>query len=64
MEKILIKKSFPKWVKKLNSYKIYAPVFKDDIWSYEAVDNPEKIELNYPNTVQAPKKIIYPQKEV
>jgi len=64
MEKILTKKSFPQWVKKLVSYKIYAPVEEDNHWSYEIIDNPENIDLDYPLTVLSPKKIIFPQREV
>ena len=63
MEKILSKKSFPKWVKKLQTYKVYAPVSTDDLWSYEIVDNPDNIDLDYLNTVQSVKKIIFPQRE-
>jgi len=64
MEKILTKKSFPKWLKKLDSYILYAPLFKDDVWSYGIAENTDKIELNHPNTVQAPKNIIYPQRDI
>lgn len=64
MDKILRKKSFPDWVKKLQSYDIYAPVCHDDIWDYERVDNPDQISFDFPFTVQSPKKIIYPQREV
>ena len=64
MEKILTKKSFPKWLEKLDTYQIYAPVLKAHVWSYEIVDAPEKIKLDHPNTVQAPKKIICPQRDV
>ncbi len=64
MEKILTKKSFSKWVKKLESYKIYAPVKNDDLWNYEIIDIPESIQPDYPNTVLSPKKIIFPQREI
>lgn len=64
MEMILTKKNFPQWVKNLKSYKIYAPVKKDNLWNYEVIDNPETIELNSSITVQSPKKIIFPQCEV
>lgn len=64
MEKILPKKSFPQWVKKLESYRIYTPVKKDDFWGYEIIDNPDDIKLDYPNTVLSPKKIIFPQREI
>lgn len=64
MEKILIKKSFSKWVKRLKSYEIYTPVLDDDLWNYQAVTNPEHINLDYLITVQSPKKIIFPQMEI
>jgi len=64
MEKILSKKSFPQWVKKLSSYTIYAPVKKDDLWEYDVIDKPESIDFDYPNAVLSPKKIIFPQREI
>ena len=64
MEKILSKKSFPQWVKKLASYKIYAPVQNGDLFNYEAIDSSEGINLDYPNTVLSLKKIIFPQREI
>jgi sulfhydrogenase subunit beta (sulfur reductase) len=62
MEKILTKESFPKWIEKIATVKIYAPVLKDDLWSYEAVDG-SKITSEYTQAIQSPKKIIFPQKE-
>jgi len=64
MEKILTKKSFPQWVKKLVSFKIYAPVKDGDFWSFDIIDNLEDIDLNCPLTVDSPKKIIFPQREI
>lgn len=64
MEKILTKKTFSKWVEKLNAYEIYAPLLKDSTWSYAIINKPGDINLDFPNTVQAPKKIINPQREV
>jgi sulfhydrogenase subunit beta (sulfur reductase) len=64
MEKILHKKSFPKWVEKLDGYEIYTPVKKENYWSYEIINSPGDIELDFPNANQAPKKIINPQREV
>lgn len=63
MEKILIKKSFPKWLKKLDTYEIYAPMLKDNTWNYELIQDAETIDLEFSNTVEAPKKIILPQRE-
>ncbi len=64
MEKVLAKKSFPQWVKTLSSYKIFAPVEKENLWDYELIENPEKVNLDYLNTVLSPKKIIFPQREI
>lgn len=64
MEKVLAKKSFPQWVKTLSSYKIFAPVEKENLWNYELIENPEKVNLDYLTTVLSPKKIIFPQREI
>jgi ferredoxin len=64
MEKILQKKSFPKWIEKLNANEIFAPVKKDNYWSYEVISSKDAMELDFPNTAQAPKKIVNPQREV
>jgi sulfhydrogenase subunit beta (sulfur reductase) len=64
MEKVLDKKSFPQWVKKLSSYTVYAPVQEDEVWNYEVITHPEQVNLDFPNTVLSPKKIIFPQREV
>lgn len=64
MEKILRKKAFSQWVKKLDSYKIYGPVKDGEIWNYELIKNPEDINLDYSNTILSAKKIIFPQREV
>ena len=64
MEKLLTKKSFPQWVRKLKSYKVFAPVKNENNWNYTVVDNPETIDLNYPNTTGSPKRMIFPQREV
>jgi hypothetical protein len=64
MEKVLSKKTFPQWVKKLESYTIYAPMKDGDFWNFEVIKNSEIIDLNYLTTVLSPKKIIFPQREV
>jgi sulfhydrogenase subunit beta (sulfur reductase) len=64
MEKVLSKKDFPQWVKKLESYTIYSPRQDGDFWNYELIKNSEAIDLDYLNTVLSPKKIIFPQREV
>jgi len=64
MDKILAKKSLTQWLKKLNSYDIYAPVPQDDTWNYDLIADPDTIGLDFLNTVQPPKKIFLPQREV
>lgn len=64
MEKILLKKSLPRWVKTLSAWKIYAPARTGDLWTYELIDEAEKINLDHPNTILSPKKIVFPQREV
>jgi sulfhydrogenase subunit beta (sulfur reductase) len=64
MEKLLAKSDLYSWLKKLNSYKIYAPVKAGEVWSYELIEKPENIILDYPNTLIPPKKVLFPQREV
>jgi sulfhydrogenase subunit beta (sulfur reductase) len=64
MEKILAKKDFALWIKKLASYKVYAPKKKDDVWNYELIGDDEVVELDYPQTSVPAKKIVFPQREV
>lgn len=64
MEKILTKQSFPQWIEKLTSYNVFAPVRNEDHWSYEILEDAAVVNLEYPNAVQSPKKVIFPQREV
>ena len=64
MQKILLKKNLSSWLKKITAHRIYAPVKTGEVWSYELIDNPENITLDYPNTAIPPKKILFPQREV
>jgi sulfhydrogenase subunit beta (sulfur reductase) len=64
MDKILLKKAFPQWVKKLQAYRIYAPSKDGDVWTYEVASNPEDIDLAFLTTTLSPKKIIFPQREI
>lgn len=64
MEKVILKKDFPEWMKSLKAYKIYAPCKTEDFWSYKIIEEPESIDLVYPNTKVPAKEIIYPQREV
>lgn len=64
MEKVLAKQSLPKWVKKITSYSIYAPVKQGDIWNYTVVNESADIDLEYLNTVLSARSLIFPQREV
>lgn len=64
MEKILIKKSVPRWVKKLTGYDVYGPIKNGGDWHYQSVKRPEEMDLDYAQAVEAPKKIVFPQREV
>ena len=64
MKKLIFKKAFPQWVKSLSSYRIYAPVRRDELWEYDLVADPAAIDLAFPAASQSPKRIIFPQREV
>jgi ferredoxin len=64
MEKILVKKDFSQWIKKLGSYKVYAPRKDEDVWNYALIQDAENVNLDYPQTTVPSKKIIFPQREV
>jgi sulfhydrogenase subunit beta (sulfur reductase) len=66
MDKILAKKSLAQWLSKLDGYALYAPVpdqNEHDIWNYDLITDPKQVNLDFPNTVQSPKKLLFPQKE-
>ena len=63
MDKILAKKDFPQWLKKLKSYRIYAPRKQDDIWNYEVVNESDDYHLPDVITAAPAKKIVFPQRE-
>lgn len=63
MEKVLAKDALTQWVKTLEEYRVLAPIRDGHLWDYQAVDDPELIDLDYPNTIQSPKKIVFPQRE-
>jgi hypothetical protein len=64
MEMILKKKSFAPWVKKLSGWEVFAPLEKEGLWTYELAVDLKEIPPGYANTVGAPKKIIFPQREI
>jgi len=63
MDKILAKKDFPHWLKKLESYRIYAPREKNDVWNYEIITDPSGLALADVAVVVPVKKIVFPQRE-
>jgi len=63
MDKILAKKDFPEWLKKLKAYRVYAPRKQDDVWNYEPVSGPDHVQLADVMTAVPAKKIIFPQRE-
>lgn len=64
MEKIIPKQTFPDWMNKLEEFTIYAPVKKEESWSFEALTKPGEINIHYLNTAESPKKVVFPQREV
>lgn len=65
MDKILAKKDFPQWLKKLvGSHTVYAPLPEGDIWNYKVVSDSANVNLDFLNTTVPPKGIIFPQREV
>jgi ferredoxin len=64
MEKILAKDSLSKWVATLEAADVYSPVFEDNQWNYEIIDDPEKIRLDHALAVHSPKKVVFPQREI
>ena len=64
MDKILAKKDFPQWLKKLTASTVYAPRQAGDIWNYEIVKDGDVVPIDFLNTVVPPKNMIFPQKEV
>ncbi len=64
MEKILEKRSLQSWVKKLDSWTIYAPR-KDENgrWNYGIVQS-DSVGLDFTVTTLPPKPLIFPQREV
>jgi ferredoxin len=66
MEKIISKQAVPEWIQKLENYTIYAPLpgENDGPWSFEVVQDPGKVKLDFLNTPDSPKKVVFPQREV
>ena len=64
MEKILRKDRLGEWVKALKGFDVHAPVFEEGVWDCKKVEAGERIRLDHPFTVHAPKKVVFPQREV
>lgn len=63
MDKILAKNEFPRWLKALASYRLFAPRLKDDVWNYELIESPDGAVLPDVQTAVPAKRIIFPQRE-
>lgn len=65
MEKILQKTQLNDWIAALDTWEVFAPVFQDEIWSFQQVQRGiDSVSLDYPNTTQPPKNFTFPQREV
>lgn len=47
----------------MSSYEVVAPVKRGKTFVFEAISDPDEIELSYPTTVASPKKYFLPSKE-
>jgi ferredoxin len=64
MEKIITKQDLPEWVRKLEGYTIYAPVKRGETRSYQCIEDPAVIDLDFFDNLQSPKQVVFPQREV
>ena len=63
MEKVIKKEQISDWINKMSAYRIVTPKNKGGFWDLELQGEAGEVDLNYPNTVQSAKKMIFPQKE-
>ncbi len=63
MDKKLVKKNLPRWLKALGSYDIYVPQLIDDVWNYGLATDLEAVQLDYTQAAIPAKKVIFPQRE-
>ncbi len=63
MDKIILKKSIPRWIKQLASFRIFSPVAKDGLWEYEEIKQLDDFPKEYTNTVVPLKKFLFPHRE-
>jgi ferredoxin len=64
VDMILAKDALSQWVESLAGAEIYSPVFADNQWNYEIIDDAGKIRLDHAMAVHPPKKVVFPQREV
>jgi ferredoxin len=64
MGSILAKKSLAAWARKLSPRALWAPALEGGAWNYAPLRDPDALRLDFPQTVQSPKKIVFPQREV
>lgn len=63
MERILPKDRLDAWVAALSGEaEVLAPALEDGVWAYRKADG--AVSLDYPNTKQPPKGLVFPQREV
>ncbi|MCP5106871.1 MAG: sulfite reductase [bacterium] len=67
MEKIISKQSVFRWLEELDDYTIHVPAPMEnngDPWGFQVIRDPGAIGLDYSNTSQPPKKVVFPQREI
>ena len=51
-------------MKTLTGYDVYGPIKYGENWHYQPVKRPGEMNLDYTQSVETPKKIVFPQREV
>ncbi|MEI6413501.1 MAG: sulfite reductase, partial [Pseudomonadota bacterium] len=66
MERIIDKDRLGDWIAALEGWRVFAPVWRDGIWSYQAISEGSEnaVRLDHSNTIQPPKSFAFPQREV
>ncbi len=64
MERLLPKSALAAWAAKLAPREIYAPMPEAGLWNHGPVTDLKSLRLDFTTTVQSPKRIIFPQREV
>ena len=47
----------------MESYEVVAPVKKGDVYTFDVIESPEQVELDYDSTITSPKKYFLPPVE-